>query len=242
MTSPMPHSPSQDRTSSFLTPNAVFLHRREPNQGDWVQVGNSLTFLAVNLQRPKLSVQPTVLRKPEQMSAEPGGIIPLQLWMGRKADMKAFSTDTYNFHAQQCSTYWDPHATGEQLEQTVVLGKWDITALTALFAFAVLLNPSPAGHFFFLPCMPERAERAASAFCSFSSSSLSQCEPGENITASHWIKNWWDRPQNAAYSGAGTKPAVHRVKSQEPPTAWLSLTSAHLTTAPKPKCHPTPKP
>lgn len=96
--------------------------------------------------------------------------------------------------------------------------------------------------FFFLPCMPERAERAASAFCSFSSSSLSQCEPGENITASHWIKNWWDRPQNAAYSGAGTKPAVHRVKSQEPPTAWLSLTSAHLTTAPKPKCHPAPKP
>lgn len=142
------------------TPNAVFLHRREPNQGDWVQVGNSLTFLAVNLQRPKLSVQPTVLRKLEQMSAEPGGIIPLQIWMGRKADMKAFSTDTYHFHAQQCSTYWDPHATGEQLEQTVVLGKWDITALTALFAFAVLLNPSPTGLFFFFPvCQREQKEQ-----------------------------------------------------------------------------------
>ena len=125
------------------TPNAMFLCGREPNQGHWAQVGNSLTFLAVKLQRPKLSVQPTVLRKLEQTSAEPGRIIPLQIRIGRKADMKAFSIDTYNFHAKQCSKCWEPCATGEQLEQTFL----DVAALTALFAFALLLNPSPAGDF-----------------------------------------------------------------------------------------------
>ena len=63
-----------------------------------------------------------------------------------------------------------------------MLGKRDIAALTALFA--VLLNPSPAGDFF-LPYKLERAGRAASTFCSFSSSSISQHEPGKNITATH---------------------------------------------------------
>lgn len=88
------------------------------------------------------SVQPMVLGKPEQTSAEPGRIIPLQIGMGRKADMKAFSTDTYNFHAKQCSKCWEPRAAGEQLEQTVVPGKRDVAAL---FAFTVLLNSSAAG-------------------------------------------------------------------------------------------------
>ena len=86
------------------TPNAVFLCGRETNRGDWVQVGNLLTFLAVKTAKTKaVSVHPRVLRKLEQTSAEPGRIIPLQIWVDHKADMKAFSTDTYNFHAKQCS-------------------------------------------------------------------------------------------------------------------------------------------
>lgn len=80
-------------------------------------------------------MQVTVLRKLEQISAEPGRIIPLQIRTGSKADMKAFSTDTYNFHAKQCSKGWELDAAGEQLEQTVVLGKRDVEDLMALFAF-----------------------------------------------------------------------------------------------------------
>lgn len=101
--------------------------------------------------------------------------------MGHGAGREAFSIDTYHFHAKQCSECWEP-LEGE-LEQGVVLGKGDFAALVALFVFNASLITSPSGGFFSLFCMLERAKRAASAFCSFSSSSLSQCEPGRNIIA-----------------------------------------------------------
>lgn len=59
--------------------------------------------------------------------------------MGHKADLNAFSTDTYHFHAKQSSKCWELHASGEQLEQTVVMGEGDIAALPALFSFTGLL-------------------------------------------------------------------------------------------------------
>lgn len=106
--------------------------------------------------------------------------------MGCRAGREAFSTDTYNFHAKQCSECWEPDTTQGELEQGVLLGKGDVAVLVALFVFTVLLITSPPGGlgFFSLFCMLERAERATSAFC-FSSSSHSQCEPGKNITATH---------------------------------------------------------
>lgn len=80
--------------------------------------------------------------------------------MGLKADIKAFSSDRCNFHAEQCSKCWEPRATGEQLEQTVMLGKGDIQALMALFAFTLLLNPSSADFFFSFPtCWREQKEQ-----------------------------------------------------------------------------------
>lgn len=94
----------------------------------------------------------------------------------------------------------------------VVLGKGEVPALMALFVFTLLLITSPSGGAFFsLFCVLERAERAVSAFCSFSSSSLSQCEPGKNITITHEIETWWDRAPNAAGGSMGVK---HRERSR----------------------------
>lgn len=69
--------------------------------------------------------------------------------MGRRAGREAFNTDTYHFHAKHCSKCWEPDATGEELEQRVVLGKGDVAALMTLFVFTALLIPSPSGGFFF---------------------------------------------------------------------------------------------
>lgn len=72
-------------------------------------------------------------------------IVPLQTWMGCRAGREAFSTDTYNFHAKQCSECWEPDTTQGELEQGVLLGKGDVAVLVALFVFTVLLITSPPG-------------------------------------------------------------------------------------------------
>lgn len=170
------------------------------------------------------SVQPTVLRKPEQTPAEPGRIIPLQIGMGRKADTKAFSADTCNFHAKQCSKCWEPRAAGEQLEQTVVPGKRDVAALTALFAFAVLLNSSPAGDlrvvFFF--CFPscwreQQAQHLLSA--AFLHQEFLSVSPGKIFQPPTRLKTGGTEPKKLPTAALGRSLMCRGVKSGEHPQA-----------------------